>query len=76
MDSQTPREQQDELDRVAGLLRDAAGQMAEAYALLRQAGAASEVRRWDDALSWQLESLKKAIDTCADLERRLTRADG
>ena len=62
---------QEELEQVSRLLREAAGRMAEAYALLRQYGPSSESLRWDDRFTWQLEGLKKAVDTCADLERRL-----
>lgn len=68
-------EERDALERVAGLLQEAAGRMAEAYALLRQFGPRAEGLRWDDAFTWQLEELQKAVDTCAVLERRL-RASG
>lgn len=57
---------------LAGLLRGAAGQMTEAYALLRQATATAESLRWDDAFSWHLEELQKAIDLCLQIEQRIT----
>lgn len=70
-----PMNDRDELERVARLLQEASGRMAEAYALLRRCGPRSEGLRWDDAFAWQLEELQKAVDTCAALERRLNAAD-
>jgi len=72
----SPTNDQDELERVGRLLREASGRMAEAYALLRRCGPRSEGLRWDDAFAWQLEELQKAVDTCAALERRLDAAGG
>ena len=63
-----------DLERIVRLLQDAAGRMAEAYALLRQVGPTAEPQRWDDNFSWQLEALQKAIDTCTEIERRVKRA--
>jgi hypothetical protein len=62
----------DRMSRVSDLLRVAAGQMAEAYALLRQSSTTAEALRWDNAFSWHLEELQKAIDICGHIEQCLT----